>query len=195
VHQQFSWRCIAWLTKGLAVIVVVENGDGLPDANSYIGDIFLLEYFNEARIIRWSELEDPDKDTLLVAASQFIDLSFAWLGRKKTHTQGLNWPRADVCWANTKIPVDGVPPAVLKASAEAVWILLEQDAVNGSLFPAEGDAQVKKEQLGSLSQEYFEKKTEGSDGVTPYAILNQLLQGLYRKTQPGGVVEGRVLRS
>jgi hypothetical protein len=168
---------------GEAVTIAVEGGAGLPGANSYINDSFITDYFNDQRFARWNALDQPQKDTALVTASQFIDLSFKWIGKRKSIEQGLNWPRVEAYWPNTETLIAGIPLPVKKAAAEAVWILIEQGDAGGSLFPIIEDAQVKREKLGALEQEYFEKKTTGtgSTDATVYGILNLLLTGLYGK--------------
>jgi hypothetical protein len=171
------------------VIIIVEDGTGLPEANSYIDNSFIADYFNDQRITRWDVLDQSQKDTALVTASQFIDLSFTWIGKRKTIPQGLNWPRVEARWPGSETVIGGVPNPVKKAAAEAVWILLDRGDVNASLFTVIEDEQVKREKLGALEQEYFEKKTTGSANATAYDILNLLLAGLYRTPQASNSVQ------
>jgi hypothetical protein len=178
------------------VTIVVEDGTGLPGANAYIDGTYVTGYFNEQRLTRWNNLTQPQQDTAIVGATQFIDLSYKWIGKKKKVEQGLNWPRVEANYPGSDTPIDGVPEQVKKATAEAVWLLMEQGDTSGSLFTMIEDAQVKSEAIGALKQEFYEKKTSGSEESTRYDILNLLLAGLYgAKTSNGtGVVIADVER-
>ena len=175
--------------------VVVETGAALPESNSYVDDNFLQDYFDEIRKAKWSNLTSDEKDATLVSATQFIDLSYKWIGERASVEQGLNWPRREACYPESDVLIDGVPKAVQKAVAEAVYILLRQDA-DISLFSVNGEAQVKKEKLGVIEQEYFEKTTDSEEG-TQYEILNRLLAGFYAEApvnKVSGVSQAKVTR-
>jgi hypothetical protein len=169
------------------VIIVVEDGTGLRGANSYINTSFIADYFNDQRITRWDALDQSHKDTALVTASQFIDLSFTWIGKRKTIAQGLSWPRVEAYWPGTEVLIGGIPNPVQKAAAEAAWIVLDREDDGASLFPIIEDEQVKREKLGPMEQEFFEKKAAGNE--TAYGILNLLLAGLYGKPAASGGVQ------
>ena len=160
--------------------VVVETGIGIEEANSYIDGAYLVGYFSAEQIQKWDKLSQEAQDFLLVSATQFIDLSYKWIGIRKSIEQGLNWPRENAYYPDTDTLIDGIPRAVRKATAETVVLLLSG---NASLFTVIQEAQVKKEKLAVLETEYFENRRL-PDGETAYQLLNLLLTGLYQSNDP-----------
>ena len=175
--------------------VVVETGIGLEEANSYIDGAYLVGYFSAERIEKWEKLSQEAQDSLLVSATQFIDLSYRWIGIRKSIEQGLNWPRENAYYPDTETLIDGIPRAVRKATAETVALLLSGNAP-ASLFMVIQEAQVKREKLAVLETEYFEKKG-AAEGETAYEILNLLLAGLYNEDlrKSCGIQTAEVIRS
>ena len=175
------------------MIVVAETGTGLEEANSYIDSSYLDGYFFAERKTKWEKLSQDVQDSLLVSATQFIDLSYKWIGSRKSHEQGLNWPRVGACYPETEQLIEGVPKAVLKATAEAVVLMLSGWE---NLFSVM-QAQVKKEKMAVFETEYFENKTM-PEGETVYTILNLILAGLYQSDEPrktSGIQTTEVIRT
>ena len=166
------------------MIFIVEDGTGLPDANAYISIAYVTDYFSPSQLSRWTLLTLDQQEVAIIISSQFIDLSYSWIGERGSYEQGLNWPRTGVSLYGTDIT--GVPNQVKKATAEAVWLLIQQ-GIDTPLFELQADAQVKKEALGPMSTEYFEKVTGAIEGATKYTILNQILSGLYAKKLATGM--------
>jgi|GEM_PF-2344654 len=173
--------------------VVVETGNGLTEANSYIDSDYLEDYFSAERKAKWNNKSQDEQDSLLVSATQFIDLSYKWIGKCNSHEQGLSWPRTGAVYPDTNITIDGVPKAVHKATAETVAILLD----GSTLFEVIKEAQVKRERLAVLETEYFEAKQTLAEGETIYPLLNLILAGLYETEKPhgSGINSTEVLRA
>ena len=157
--------------------LIVENGSGVPDANAYVGIPYAEGYFMGDRLARFDGF--PDKDAAIVAATQLVDISYEWLGNRKSLEQGLAWPRAGV--ELDGFTVDGVPAAVKKATCEAVWLSMTGE----SLFSTENNLEVARERVeGVVDVSYVNPKDKANVSVTRFEVLDKLLRGLYGKDEP-----------
>jgi hypothetical protein len=168
--------------------LIVETGEGISDANAYIDADYAAHYFHGERLAKWTALSPAQQESAIIDATQFIDLSFDWYGTRKTLTQGLNFPRADI--ALYGFSISGVPDAVKKATAEAVLLALDS---GGDLFTTDDKRQTQSESIGPLSTSYLEKKAS-EKGATDYAVLNRLLRGLYQ-ISASGIVSVKAVRT
>ena len=171
------------------MLLTVETGRGLSDANSYI-DLTDAEFHMPSIMYeKWVGLSKAEQIDRLVIASLFVDGAFDWVGTRKTHEQGMNWPRLDVWMQKHMMPSDCVPTQVKRACVMAIGLIMDCGL---NVFRETGEAQVRKEKLGPLEKEYFEAlKTEFTSG-SRYSDINNALRGLYRT--PGGVMAAEVVR-
>ena len=152
--------------------MIVENGTGVPDSNSYVGIPYVENYLMGERLAQFNELED--KDAVIITATQLVDISYEWSGKRKTLEQGLAWPRTGV--ELDGFTVEGVPAAVKKATCEAVWLAMTE----GSLFSTESDKTVVRERVeGAVDVSYANPKDVFNPVASRFEILNKLLKGLY----------------
>ena len=96
--------------------LLVETGEGILDAESYVSveeaDAYFALYGNED----WAAAEEPAKEIALRTASRDIDLLWGatFTGTIFTTTQGLYFPRT----------VEGVPLNLKRATAEMALMIL-----------------------------------------------------------------------
>jgi hypothetical protein len=116
------------------VAFIVETGVGIEGANSYTSVEF-ADGFNATQIdgADWADVDLPDKQTRLITASQLIDLSFDFHGRRLTRTQGLEFPR----WGlrdrdGYVLPTAPLPRFIKCATSELARILGERADAGGS---------------------------------------------------------------
>ncbi|MEQ6333010.1 DnaT-like ssDNA-binding protein [Sphingobium sp. MK2] len=77
--------------------IVVENGTGLPTANSYISAEEADEILSVNIHSVWSEIDDEEtKEKLCMWATRLLDGRAKWFGCKMYGTSGLAWPRSGV---------------------------------------------------------------------------------------------------
>jgi hypothetical protein len=164
---------------------IVETGSGVEYANAYIGFEYIEGYFRSERLVQWNALDDGEKVNMIISATQYVDISYKWLGKRLTQQQGLSFPRSGIVLDD--FSVCGVPVAVEKAVAETVWLLM-QDSVDGGdgLFNQGTNGDISSEQIGSVRVSYFDKKTGAMQKDTPYDILNMLLRGLFQTSGNSG---------
>lgn len=133
--------------------LVVEDGTGKTDANSYSEVTFADEYHSDRANTSWSSATAGDKEAALINATQYLDGRYGdrYVGVKANASQGLSWPRTEaISKSGHRIASDQVPVAVQQAAAEAALTALSQ-----TLEPdlARG-GRVAKVKVGPVEQEY-----------------------------------------
>jgi hypothetical protein len=170
--------------------LVVETGEGLVDANSYIDLTDIEKYMPSTVLAQWQELSVDEQIDRMVTASLFIDFSFNWIGRQKTFEQGLSWPRINVFFQKQEVPDHYIPLRIKRACVMAADLIMRFGL---GVFLETGEAQVKKEKLGPMETEYFEALKIDSTNSSQFADINNTLRGLFYK--PGNVITVEVLRA
>lgn len=103
--------------------LIIENGSGVADAESYISVEDADAYFAARAIEAWDGVED--KEAALRRATDYMNARYTgrWKGYRATATQALDWPRRDAPLKDTEewfgfVPTDAVPIEVKRACAE-----------------------------------------------------------------------------
>lgn len=113
----------------MAFTFTVEDGTGLPNANSYVSvsdadDILITNIHNTA----WTALNTTNKEYLLAWATRILDNKMYWYGKKAFETSALKWPRTGVVdLEGIEVPDDQVPLKVKEATAEMARYLIAGD--------------------------------------------------------------------
>jgi hypothetical protein len=164
--------------------LVVEDGTGVDDANSYVtvedANAYLLDRNNAA----WFAATDDQKVAALIEATDYVD-AHDWVGYVEFAAQALGWPRLEAYDREGRLLV-GVPAQVKRAV-----ILLAPEALSGRLRPttAATAGALKRKKVGPLELEYFEG---GSASARSFPEVAALLRGL----TVGGIggISGKVVR-
>jgi hypothetical protein len=156
---------------------IVEDGTGVPDANSYASVEFADAYFNDRGIAAWEGTAEQ-KQGWLVQATDYADTRFGerWIGVPAYEDQGLHFPVKDMT---------GMPVNLLKAIAEYAL-----RAKTGPLAPdptvdASGFSVVTaRKKVGPIEKEFRVMGADGSKPLLfrPYPAADRLLIGLLRPT-------------
>ena len=154
---------------------IFEDGTGVADANAYVDALYVEGYLMGDRLARFNELSEDDKNAAIVLGSQLVDISYKWEGCRQSLEQGLNWPRTGVEMHG--FAVEGVPSAVKKATAEAVWLAMTED----TLFSTDSRDVVRERIEGAVDISYANPKDSLNDSVTRFEILDKILRGLFKK--------------
>lgn len=167
--------------------MIVEDGTGLNNSNSYVSIAFADDYFS-ARNDDWQGKQDAEKERALVLATDFVDNMFVWRGRKKTQEQALAFPRVEIMDID-RYEVNGIPVKLKQAVCDAAMETFD----GGTLFEtAEAAGAVTSEHIGSISFSY-DVSLKKQD-VTLFDSVNKKLRGLYRDTSQKGIVVSRVVK-
>ncbi|SRR6266700_2349640 len=177
--------------------IVVEDGTGLPNANSYVSEATLETYCADRAIT----IPDGDADAALIRATQYIEGNYRgrWPGRpaKYRGLQSLSWPRYGAYIADgsriedyrTRVQLTGayadvgyappfyyilpteIPIELVQATCEAAIRELIQP---GYLLPDLTASNIKAERAGDTEFEYF-----GGYGLVPLVTaINSILAPL-----------------
>ena len=178
------------------VTLIVEDGSGLPNANSYCDLDYALEYCTMKGYTSWLSLSETEQKVFIIRGTEFIDNFYNWRGRKGKGSQALSFPRLDL-YDDDRYLINGIPDKLKKACLEAAFLNSTSEA--NTLFTTKDEnGAIKRQKVDSLEVEYFnnqqnETNMEAVDYTTIYDILNKLLKGLYKEKGDGGSVCTRAI--
>jgi hypothetical protein len=141
--------------------LIVEDGTGKSNAESYCSVAFCDDYFSKRGNTTWGDLDDDAKEAALRNASEYMVGTYRdrWLGRRVLTTQRLDWPRVGVIISDFRTVVFGayglfqvdyqsVPEDIKRACAE-----LAIRATVGVLA-VDQEQSVIRETIGPITVEY-----------------------------------------
>lgn len=109
-------------------MLIVEDGTGLPDSNSYVSAEEANQYFSARSNQAWENAFPDQKAAALVAGTQFVDSTYGhgFVGRRASNEQALNWPRSGA-WNAYGFKESGIPRFVKVATMEAAVYALSNE--------------------------------------------------------------------
>ena len=138
--------------------LIVEDGTGLSDANSYVGVAYADAYFLARNVTAWASL--TIKEALLIQATDYMEAVYSesWKGTVLLDTQSLSFPR---------IIDDAIvyPDRLLKAVCE-----LALKANDGTLL-VDVEQRTIEEKIDVITVKY----AEYSDQKTQYSFVYGLI--------------------
>lgn len=169
--------------------LIVENGTGLANADSYLSAADADQYLAARGYTLWAPLLDAEKEQALRRATDYMVAVYRerWGGYRGSVTQALDWPRSNVEFRDgpgrlglryaysTYYPNNSVPLVVGNACAE-----LALRAAAGPLILDEGQM-VKSKQVGPVKIEY----QDYSRATKTYRGIDKMLAPLL--AAPGGI--------
>jgi hypothetical protein len=162
--------------------LIVEDGTGLSDAESYISvadaDAYITAY--KGTNATWDSAATADKEVAARVATQYLDITYDWIGDKETSTQALDWPRVNA-YDETGTAIDGVPSNVEDATAELMFLHVTGTTLITNTTKAD---YAKREKVDVIEIEYF----EGASVQQSFPVVSRLLSDL--AYQSGQVVRG-----
>ena len=136
--------------------LVVEDGTGLSNSESYVDVDYVDAYFLKRGITEWAGL--TNREQLIVRAMDYIENNYTYQGTKLISTQALQFPRL--------INGETVYPIALKnAVCELALKSNEEDLL------ADTDKTTIREKVGTLEVEY----DPNQDNTKSYNYVNKLL--------------------
>jgi hypothetical protein len=201
----------------MAATFVVEDGNGLPNANAYVPLVFSNDYFASRGVASWALASDADKQTSIVRATDYIETVWGprFLGAQAfavtgdpTIDQALSFPRdlrtqfvgnvnyVDVQYMYTSSqlvanplpkPV-AMPLALLKACCEYANRALLASLLNDPVVDPTGAMVTEKtETIGPITEHTSYFPGFGIQVTQPYPAADLLLRPLI-------TVGGRTIR-
>lgn len=169
---------------------VLEEGIGRHDASAYADADFTREYATGRHLVALLGVNDEAIEAALTRAADYIEgrWSTSFIGRKKTSTQALSWPR-DYAYDERGILITGIPVMLKRANvvmAERALSLEKLIPDPPSPFPvADADGTVSQVTGGQVVSE--RKKVGDLETATTYAGAIAGRAQLVTSTTVGGV--------
>lgn len=142
--------------------LIVENGEGLADAESYASVAECAAYASSFANAGWTGT-DAAKESALRKATQYLDSAYAWKSSPlQPFTQALQWPRIDYLWAwpETKL--------LKKACCE-----LAIRSLTGDLFTDTASQHVTSATVGPIKRDL---SAPANNGQKRYAIVDAMVR-------------------
>lgn len=143
--------------------LLVEDGTGLADAESYISVTDADTYHGNRGNTLWATMNVTERENCLRRATEYMVGFYGerWKGEKKLGTQALDWPRYNV-WLDARTPVlvsdTTIPRAVVNACAELAFRAasgpLVDDQTRGILEEAVGPIKIKYDEHSPQQARY-----------------------------------------
>ena len=171
--------------------MIVEDGTGLPNADSYASVEFADSYFSARGVTGWGSLTQQAKEQALIRATDFVDNIYQWFGKKAVAEQALRFPRVNLKDYEGN-DVTGVPVCLKQAVCDAAFM-----ASSGTeLFQTKNEnGDVVSETITTLSFTYSQSgKSEKTSSTTLYDSINTKLRGLFKEPGNNKVISGKVAR-
>ena len=153
--------------------LVVEDGTGLSNANSYISVAEADTYHSNRGNTEWAAATNEEKEQALILATQYLDGRYRkkWKGVKSSVSQALSWPRISV-YDEDGYSLDGtIPSRLTYATAEAALAKIKGTDLTPEL---DRGGQVRRERVGSLETEY----SPGAPARKALTAVSDLLKGI-----------------
>lgn len=149
--------------------LVIEDGTGLPNADSYVSVADANAYAAAMGHVSWlaAGVTEAQKETALRRATQYVDSRYRYKNSKLNPDQALEWPRAGFTW-----PVKRVLDATCELAVRALAGDLYSDVAP--------DDNIKSETVGPLTTVYQDAE---NGGQVRFAIVDDLLLPLVASGQ------------
>lgn len=154
--------------------LIVEDGTGLANAESYISVAFFYAYHLAMGNTAAADLSETQVEQALRRATQHLDTNYTFTGDRKTITQRLEWPRVSgqLYYTYTTFTYSYAWPVRCVQEACAELALRSSSA---TLIPDETQG-IKSEKIGPITVVY----ADGSASQTRYTLIDNMLRTVTR---------------
>lgn len=136
--------------------LIVEDGSGVPGANSYVDRDFVMSFVAARGIdLDLGSPADPEKiDPMAISAMDYLaTFRSRWKGEPVSEDQPLDWPRKCVVIGRHTFAANAIPIDIKSAQT---WLIVYISR-GIDLMPVGGtSAFVKREKVGPIETEYSE---------------------------------------
>jgi hypothetical protein len=135
--------------------IIVEDGSGITDANSYVTVAELQKYCDDRGFV----LPNLALEVMIIKAMDYIEAQAdRFQGYIGNPFQRLQWPRLDVYINGFLVPSDVIPEPLKKAQMQ----LALEVAKGVDLMPTSSGQFVVREKVGPIETQYSESVGTGS---------------------------------
>ncbi len=162
--------------------LIVEDGTGKTDSNTYLSEAAADTYFARFPGTDWDGASAAQKDQALQTATQYLDTTYntRWKGERSKRNQALDWPRAHVFDADDFVlDSDFMPQGLLDATAEAAERSLTEELIPDLDNP--GIVSFSDDQVGPLRTKRAYQG--GNSPIKKFRKIEGLIRGLVKGSQ------------
>jgi hypothetical protein len=160
--------------------LIVEDGTGKPDADSYISEADATEYWTDRNVTPWINATTQAREGALRMAADYLALAYRWPGQPVSFEQSLIWPRSLVVSGTGYFPTDAIPTQIITAQ-----LLLALEAIGGRNILAKVTAEEQRQLIEET------KSFKGMSKTLKYATAPvDNLSGLWRFPNVDNVLAG-----
>jgi len=153
----------------MSATIVIEDGTGKANSNSYVSETDLGTYATD-RGFTLAASTDPLKADLLIRAMDYLELQ-PFMGVKYTDAQALQWPRYGVTIDHYYVDVDAIPQLLIDSLCELAI------GIDGGDSPLDNvSRETKKEKVGDIEVEYMDGTYSQTYLKASEMKLNKLLK-------------------
>ena len=179
--------------------LVVEEGKGSIDSNSYVSAAYADTYAKNRNYDTWLSQTDYVKKASIIKAMDYVDNLFNWKGTRKFKNQALSFPRVNIIDNDGFDRSGEIPENLKKAVCEAAFYVVDQYTLFGKTDP-DGPIKINKERKKAdvaeieteVERKFFTKDEVRIDWNSAFQSLDTLLKGLFNDKNAAGSVNVRV---
>lgn len=178
-----------------SINLIVEDGRGIPAANSYVSSEYADAYAKNRNYDTWLSQTDYVKKAAVIKAMDYVDNLFDWKGRKMYRDQPLSFPRVNITDRDGFDRSGEIPEALKRAVCEAAFYVVDQYTLYGK---QDKDGPLKKERKKAdvaeieIERKFFTKNEVQVDWTSAFQALDMILRGLFHVKGGSGGVNVRV---
>lgn len=148
--------------------LVVEDGSGTPDANSYVSYADFTQYLTVYNYSDLLLLTEAQLVSALLKGTDYVD-TFSYKGVKTYSSQFLQFPRLECFPTGEQLPLpfDSVPSKVKRAQMSAAIEELKGVELLPTISPSDF---VKREKVGPIETEYSDALKTGMSTPSFYSV-------------------------
>lgn len=170
-------------------MIVVEDGTGLVNSNSFCSVAEADSYFTARGITTWTSLTLEKREFALIKATDYINSAFKFRGKKMTPTQALNFPRTKLV-DDDGYTVEGVPNKLKEAVFECASIVSSGKEM---FSKQESKGAIVSENIAGALSFTYDVSQKLKDKST-YDSINLRLRGLVIDTMGKTIITAKVVR-
>lgn len=157
----------------MAIAIIVEDGSGVLNANSYVSVDDAREYANS----RGTELPEDDDEvaSMLIRASDYLEAQECrYQGKRTSPSQALAWPRSGVVLNCDALPANVIPKSLIAAQVQLAMAINAGFDLQPNISPQD---YVTREKVGPIETEYADPTKVGI--MPTFGAANALLAPLF----------------
>lgn len=185
-------------TSTFNIDLIVEDGRGVPNANSYVSTEYADAFAKNRNYDTWLTQSNYVKRAAVIKAMDYVDNIFNWKGRKKYRDQPLCFPRVDIIDGDGFDRSGEIPEGLKKAVCEAAFYVVDQYTLFGKQDPNGPLAKERKKADVAeieIERKFFTKDEVQLDYTSAFQALDRFLKGLYWDANDKAVVNHRAVWS